>query len=66
MQTVKINVSGPVRIGARVRVIGGPLQGVTGTVAWSDLQQCGIVCAWNGCEVTAQVRLHLVIRADNH
>jgi len=58
MQTVRINVSGPVGTGARVRVIGGPWQGLTGTVAWSDLQQCSMVGASNGREVKAWVRLH--------
>ncbi len=33
METVKINVSGPVPIGAKVHVIGGPWRRLTGTVA---------------------------------
>lgn len=62
MQTVKINVSGPVRIGEKVRVIGGPWRGLTGTVTWTDLLQCGVVGMWKGHQVKAQVRLHHVIR----
>ena len=59
METVRINVSGPVRIGARVRVIGGPWQGLSGTVVWSDLQQCGVVGAWNGRMLVARASRRL-------
>jgi hypothetical protein len=64
MQRVKINVSGPVAGGAKVRVIGGPWSGLTGTVAWSDLQRCGVVGMWKGRQVKARVRLHHVIRIE--
>jgi hypothetical protein len=64
METVKINVSGPVRVGAKVRVVGGSWRGLTGTVAWSDLQRCGVAGVLKGRQVKARVRLDHVIRTD--
>lgn len=64
METVRINVSGPVHVGSNVRVIGGPWRGLTGTVAWSDLQRCGVVGVVKGHPVKARVRLDQVIQTS--
>lgn len=43
MQVVRINISGPIRIGPKVGTVGSPRRGLAGTMAWSDLQRCNIV-----------------------